>query len=135
MCTSRYVYVSNTVQLYIEWSYFLGVVKCLQSTFSNFLYIKKENLKIYQFHKIPLRNTIRSLYIQVYSIRFVNISKLCWDLNYYDPWAKVKTFIFFIKNGLFYLNINRTKCYNFTLQRELFCHSIIIGFSLKNILF
>ena len=50
----------------------MKIVKCLQSTSSNSLFIKKENLKIYQFHKISLE--IRSLYIHMYSVRYVNIS-------------------------------------------------------------
>ena len=49
----------------------LKIVKCLHSTSSNSLFVKKENLKIYNFHKIPIE--IRSNYIRVYSVGYENI--------------------------------------------------------------
>ena len=55
MCASRYVYGSNTVHLYIEWSYFYGGFYGIDQ-FLDFLSLFKENLmmltaNIWQFSK------------------------------------------------------------------------------------
>ena len=44
----------------------------VSATSSNSLYMKKENQKIYQFQKIPLRNMI-TLYTSVQDVQYVNI--------------------------------------------------------------